>query len=97
MSSRRVWHWLLRDESCTYVKAYAFIRDAVVHRRPGRSSFGDWLERGNLVLTLEKPDNGVRPRLEVVVRALRFATWILLGLAFAAVCYAEMFGVLQFD
>jgi hypothetical protein len=52
------------------------------------------------VLTIEKPDNGVRALLEVVARALRrllFATWILLGLAFAAVCYAEMFGVFQFN
>jgi hypothetical protein len=47
-----------------------------------------------------KPDNGERPSLEIVAGALRrllFATWILLGLAFAVVCYAEMLGVFQFD
>jgi hypothetical protein len=49
---------------------------------------------------MEKPDNGERPNLEVVARALSrllFATWILFGLAFAMVCYAEMLGVVQFD
>jgi len=49
---------------------------------------------------MEKPENGERPSLEIVAMALRrllFATWILLGLAFAAVCYAEMFGVFQCD
>jgi hypothetical protein len=49
---------------------------------------------------MEKPYNGERPGLEVVVKALRrllFAAWILLGLAFAAVCCAEMLGVAQFD
>jgi hypothetical protein len=52
------------------------------------------------VLPMEKSNNGERPSLEVVARALRrllFATWILLGLAFAVVCYAEMLGVVQFD
>ena len=52
------------------------------------------------MLPMEKPDNGGRPSLEVVARALRrvlFATCILLGLAFAVVCYAEMLGVVQFD
>ena len=51
---------------------------------------------GNSVLPMEKPDNGERPGFEVVATALRrllFATWILLGLAFAVVCYAEMLGV----
>jgi hypothetical protein len=55
---------------------------------------------GNPVFPMEKPDNGERPGLEVVARALRrllFATWILLGLAFAVICYAEMLGVVQFD
>jgi hypothetical protein len=54
----------------------------------------------NPVLSMEKPDHGERPGLEAVAKALRrllFATWILLGLAFAVVCYAEMFGVVQFD
>jgi hypothetical protein len=54
----------------------------------------------NPVLSMEKPDNGERPSLETVARVLRrvlFATWILLGLAFAVVCYAEMLGVVQFD
>jgi hypothetical protein len=52
------------------------------------------------VLPMVKPDNGERPSLEIVAGALRrllFATWILLGLAFAVVCYAEMLGVFQFD
>jgi hypothetical protein len=52
------------------------------------------------VLPTEKPDNGERPSLEAVARTLRrllFATCILLGLAFAVVCYAEMLGVIQFD
>jgi hypothetical protein len=52
------------------------------------------------VLPMEKPDNGERLSLEVVSRALRrllFATCILLGLAFAVACYAEMLGVVQFD
>jgi hypothetical protein len=38
--------------------------------------------------------------LKVVARALRrllFATLILLGLAFAVACWAEMLGVVQFD
>jgi hypothetical protein len=51
------------------------------------------------VLPMEKHD-GERPNLEVAVRALRrllFATWILSGLAFALVCYAEMLGVVQVD
>jgi hypothetical protein len=50
----------------------------------------------NPVLAMEKPNKG----LEVVVRALRrllFAILILLGLAFALVCYVEMFGIIQFD
>jgi hypothetical protein len=49
---------------------------------------------------MEKPNNGERPGLEVVTRALRrlfFATCVILGLAFAGVCYAEMFGFIQFD
>jgi hypothetical protein len=55
---------------------------------------------GNPVLPMEKPENGERASHEVVAAALRrllFATWILLGLAFAAACYAEMLGVFQFD
>jgi hypothetical protein len=55
---------------------------------------------GNPVLPMERPDNGERPSLEVVATALRrllFAAWILLGLAFAVICYAEMLGVIQFD
>jgi hypothetical protein len=58
------------------------------------------MARGNPVLPMERPDNGERPSLEVVAPALRrllFATWILLGLAFAVICYAEMLGVIQFD
>jgi hypothetical protein len=48
------------------------------------------------VLPMEKPNKG----LEVVARALRrflFAILILLGLAFAVVCYAELLGLVQFD
>jgi hypothetical protein len=55
---------------------------------------------GNPVLPMERPDNGERPSLEVVATALRrllFAASILLGLAFAVICYAEMLGVIQFD
>jgi hypothetical protein len=51
-------------------------------------------------VTVEKPHNGERLNLEVAARALRrslFVTCILLGLAFAAVCYAEMLGVVQFE
>ena len=54
----------------------------------------------NPVLSMERPDNAEGLSLGVVARALRrllFATWILLGLAFAVVCYAEMLGVVQFD
>jgi hypothetical protein len=54
----------------------------------------------NPVLSMEKPDHGERPGLEVVAKALRrllLAAWILLGLAFAVACYVEMFGVIQFD
>jgi hypothetical protein len=47
-----------------------------------------------------KPDAGEAPGLTKGARVLRrllFASSIVLGLAFAAVCYAEMFGVLQLD
>jgi hypothetical protein len=47
---------------------------------------------------MEKADKGERPNIEVVARALRrlvFATGVLLGLAFAVACYAEMFGVID--
>ena len=52
------------------------------------------------MLPMEKADNGERPSLEVVAGALRrllFAILILLGLAFAVVCYAEMLSVVQFE
>jgi hypothetical protein len=52
------------------------------------------------VLPMEKPANGERPSLEVVGRVgrrLLFAICILLGLALAVVCYAEMLGIVQFD
>jgi len=52
------------------------------------------------VLPTEKPDAGERAGLAAGARVLRrllFATWIVLGLAFAVVCYAQMFGVFQFD
>jgi hypothetical protein len=51
-------------------------------------------------LPIEKPDTGEGPGVAVGARVLRrllFATWIVLGLAFAVVCYAEMFGFFQFD
>jgi hypothetical protein len=49
---------------------------------------------------MEKPNNSERPSLEIVARALRrllFVTSILLALAFAVVCYAELLGVVRFD
>jgi hypothetical protein len=52
------------------------------------------------MLPIERPDNSERPALEAVGRALRrllFATGLLLALAFALICYAEMFGLVQFD
>jgi hypothetical protein len=55
---------------------------------------------GKPVLSMERPDNGERRALEWFpepLRRLLFAAWILLGLAFAVVCYAEMFGVFQLD
>jgi hypothetical protein len=48
---------------------------------------------------MEKPDNGEQRGLEAVARVLRgllFAAGLLLGLAFAVACYAEMLGVVQF-
>jgi hypothetical protein len=51
-------------------------------------------------LPMERPDNSERPTPEAVARALRrllFAAGLLLGLAFALICYAEMFSLLQFD
>ena len=52
------------------------------------------------MLPMEKPNKGERLSFEVVARALRrllFAIVILLGLAFAVACYAEMLGVVLFD
>ena len=46
---------------------------------------------------IDEPDNGRRTVIARVLRRLLFATWIVLGLAFAVVCYAQMFGVFQFD
>jgi len=46
---------------------------------------------------MDEPHNGGRTRIARVLRRFLFATWIVLGLAFAAVCYAQMFGVFQFD
>ena len=48
------------------------------------------------MLPMEKPNKS----LAVVARALRrflFAILILLGLAFAVICYAELLGVVQLD
>jgi hypothetical protein len=58
------------------------------------------MANGNPVLPIERPDAGERSGLTTGARVLRrllFASSIVLGLAFAAVCYAEMFGVFQFD
>jgi hypothetical protein len=55
---------------------------------------------GNPVLSIEKPNNGERRRLEALVmifRSLLFATALLLGLAFAVACYAELLGVVRFE
>ena len=52
------------------------------------------------VFPMEKPHNGTRLSLEAVARVLRqllFVIWMLLGLVFALLCYAEMLGVVQFD
>jgi hypothetical protein len=52
------------------------------------------------VFSVEKPQNGKRLSLEAVARVLRqllFVIWMLLGLVFALLCYAEMLGVVQFD
>jgi hypothetical protein len=54
---------------------------------------------GNPVSSMEGLDNGEQRSLEAVARVLRgllFAAGLLLGLAFAIVCYAEMLGVVQF-
>ena len=54
---------------------------------------------GNPVLSMEKPDDGEQRSHEAVARVLRgllFAAGLLLGLAFAVACYAEMLGVVQF-
>jgi hypothetical protein len=54
---------------------------------------------GNPVLSMEKPDNGEQRSLKAVAKVLRglfFAAGLLLGLAFAVACYAEMLGVVQF-
>jgi hypothetical protein len=47
---------------------------------------------------MERLDRGERHSLIVTaLRRLLFAIWILVGLAFAVACYAEMLGVVQFD
>jgi hypothetical protein len=54
----------------------------------------------NIMLPMERSDNSKMPGLGAVARALRrllFLICLLLGLAFAVICYAEMFGVVQFD
>jgi hypothetical protein len=38
-----------------------------------------------------------KPELERASRRLFFAIWLLLGLAFAVVCYGEMLGFFQCD
>jgi hypothetical protein len=48
------------------------------------------------MLPMERPDNSARPTPEAVARTFRrllFAAGLLLGLAFALICYAEMFGI----
>jgi hypothetical protein len=52
------------------------------------------------MLPMEGPDNSERPTLKAVATALRrllFEAAVLLGLAFALLCYAEMFGLVLFD
>jgi hypothetical protein len=51
------------------------------------------------MLPTERPDNSEEPTLEAsrALRQLLFAAGLLLGLAFALICYAEMFGLLEFD
>jgi hypothetical protein len=53
-----------------------------------------------VMLPMEGPDNSERPTLKAVATALRrllFEAAVLLGLAFALLCYAEMFGLVLFD
>jgi hypothetical protein len=38
-----------------------------------------------------------KPELDRASGRLFFAIWLLLGLAFAVVCYGEMLGFFQFD
>jgi hypothetical protein len=52
------------------------------------------------MLPVERTDSSERPPPEAVARALRrllFAAGLLVGLAFALICYAGMFGLVQFD
>jgi hypothetical protein len=46
---------------------------------------------------MEKPNNGEQRRLVTIFRRLLFATGLLLGLAFAVACYAELLGVVRFE
>jgi hypothetical protein len=65
-----------------------------------RSSVRTDTARRQSCVTDGKGGEGRETHIEVVARALRrlvFATGVLLGLAFAVACYAEMFGVIQFD
>jgi hypothetical protein len=52
------------------------------------------------MLPMERTDNSKRPTHEAGARALRrllFAAGLLMGLAVALICYAGMFGLVQFD
>jgi hypothetical protein len=58
------------------------------------------MARGKQCYRSRQPETGERSGVTKVVRLLRrllFVSSIVLGLAFAAACYAEMFGVLQLD
>jgi hypothetical protein len=73
---------------------------AVWLMHPKRLSVRTDIARKQARVTDEKPHNGERLDLELAARVIRrlfFATGILLGLAFAVACYAEMLGVVRFD
>jgi len=58
------------------------------------------IARRSPVLAMEKPGNCTQRGLESAVRVLRglvLAAGVLLELAFAVACYAEMLGIVQFE
>jgi hypothetical protein len=71
-----------------------------ISRASKASARNDGAPGVNVMLPMERPDNSEGPTLEAVARAPRrllFAAGLLLGLGFSLICYAEMFGLLQFD